>query len=411
MTERKRRILILSIWEDFWSLGKGSGVPDELHFSRYLTDRGFELHYLIPEPARSTGPTDGARLNFHTYPNIFRSLGRIREPLLRFLRPPAFNRAVLDRLRGLAASLQPDLLLGLSHYSLKPLHIVGSELGLPTAVKLFGVMYLGRFELPRLTYWMRNFDQVRALRHTVDHYIVLNDGTQGKLALTRLGIPPEKISFLQNGMNLAWADTPVDRPLVRSRLGLPREDICVATLARLVKSKRVELFLRVAARLDAEARSRSSFVIGGDGPERDALALEARRLGLDDRVIFTGVIPHDEVVQFLKVCDIFVGTNELTNMSMPPCEAILCGVPVVAFDVSGTAEVVRDGETGLLATDGDIEGLARALGSLIMDEPRRKRLGRQAAEFGRRHFVSWNERIGMELSLIERLIGAGPERS
>ena len=127
-------------------------------------------------------------------------------------------------------------------------------------------------------------------------------------------------------------------------------------------------------------------------------------------MLFTGVIPHRDVVYFLKASDIFAATNELTNMSLPPCEAILCGVPVVAFDVSGTSEVVRDGETGLLVKNGDVVEFSKKLELLIRDDALRKRLGEQAAEFGRGYFVSWDARIDMECRVLERLAGGKDPR-
>jgi colanic acid/amylovoran biosynthesis glycosyltransferase len=170
-----------------------------------------------------------------------------------------------------------------------------------------------------------------------------------------------------------------------------------------VKSKRIELFLEAAARIDPAERRGAAFVIAGDGPERVALEREARRLGIGEGVFFTGVIPHDDIVRLLKACDVFVGTNELTNMSLPPCEAILCGVPVVAFDVSGTSEVVRDGETGLLVAEGDTAALAESMARLIRDRALRQRLGARAASFGREHFVSWENRMAMELDILRGL--------
>ncbi len=128
-------------------------------------------------------------------------------------------------------------------------------------------------------------------------------------------------------------------------------------------------------------------------------------------MIFTGVIPHRDVVYFLKASDVFAATNELTNMSLPPCEAILCGVPVVAFDVSGTAEAIRDGETGLLVKNGDVADFSRKLETIIRDEALRKRLGERAAAFGRTYFVSWDERSDMECRVLERLAGENNGRA
>jgi glycosyltransferase involved in cell wall biosynthesis len=397
------KILILSIWEDIWSLGDGGGVADELQFIRSLTKKGIELHFLIPEPAAKREILRNSLLTYHTYPNVFRALRWFPAILRRFLWPMLFPLAVLGRLERLAGEIEPNVLMGFTHYSFYPLNRVGRKLGIPTVAKLFGVMYLDRFDFPRIKYLWKSIEQVIALRSPVDHYIILNDGTRGEMALTRLGVPREKISFLPNGMDTEWADISVDRAEVRRTMGLPGDDVLIVTLSRLVKSKRIELFLGAVAMMDPSLLNRVTVVIGGDGPERARLVRESRRLGLERKVIFKGVVPHRDVVQFLKACDIFAATNELTNMSLPPCEAILCGVPVVAFDVSGTSEVVRDGETGLLAPDGDVEAFAKKLETLVRDEALRRRLSAQAAAFARGYFVSWDERIDMELEVLERL--------
>ena len=398
-----KKILILSIWEDIWSLGEGGGVADELQFIRHLTKKGIALHFLIPKPGAKREILQDSLLVYHTYPNIFRAFRRLPGILRRFLWPALFPFVSIGRLERIAAEIKPDVIMGFTHYSFYPLNRVGRKLGIPTVVKLFGVMYLDRFDFPRIKYLWKSIEQVIALRSPVDHYIILNDGTRGEMALTRLGIPREKISFLPNGMDTEWADLPVDRARARAAMGLPPNDVLVVTLSRLVKSKRIALFLRAAAMMEASLLEKVTIVIGGDGPERSRLEREAQRLGLGDRVIFTGVVQHRDVVHFLKASDIFAATNELTNMSLPPCEALLCGVPVVAFDVSGTAEVIRDGETGLLVPDGDVSGFATKLETLVRDGSLRKRLGTQAAAFARGHFVSWDERIEMEIDVLERL--------
>jgi glycosyltransferase involved in cell wall biosynthesis len=401
-----KKILVLSIWEDTWSLGDGGGVADELQFIRHLTRRGIELHFLIPKPRARKGAPRDSLLTYHTYPNVFRAFERLPGIMRRFLWPMAHLFAATARLERLAAEIRPDVILGFTHYSFYPLNRVGRKFGIPTAVKLFGVMYLDRFDFPWIKYYWKSVEQVLALRRPVDRYIILNDGTRGEMALARLGIPRGKISFLPNGMDTEWADAAVDRLEARRARGLPLDRILVVTFSRLVKSKRIELLLRAAAMMDPALLDRTAIVIGGDGPERAFLEREARRLGLADRAIFTGVIPHGDVVDFLKASDVFAATNELTNMSLPPCEAILCGVPVVAFDVSGTAEVVRDGETGLLVPNGDVPAFARTLELIVSNDGLRERLGRQAAAFGRRHFVSWEERIDMELAVLEELVAS-----
>ncbi|MGD1048333.1 MAG: glycosyltransferase family 4 protein [Candidatus Krumholzibacteriaceae bacterium] len=403
MEGKLKKILILSIWEDIWSLGEGGGVADELQFIRHLTKKGIELHFLIPNPRSKRETLQDSLLTYHTYPNVFRAFRGLPGIMRRFLWPMFFPLVATGRLERLAREIEPDVLMGFTHYSFYPLHRIGRRLGIPTVVKLFGVMYLDRFDFPRIKYLWKSVEQIIALKMPVDRYIILNDGTRGEMALTRLGVPREKITFLPNGMDTEWAGVPVDRAEARRAMKLPPDDVLIVTFSRLVKSKRIELLLRAVAMMDPILLDRVTVVIGGDGPERSRLEREARRLGLERKAIFTGVIPHRDVVHFLKASDVFAATNELTNMSLPPCEAILCGVPVVAFDVSGTSEVVRDGATGILVPNGDVAAFAKGLETLTRDEKLRRRLGEQAAAFARGYFVSWDARIEMELDVLERL--------
>lgn len=391
-----------------WSLGEETGPSDEHHFIRYLTDKGIELHFLIPEPPGGIAPSQNPLLTYHAYPNIFRKLDRFPDLVWRFSWPLAFPRTVTKKLKELAATIEPDVLLGFSYYAIYPIHKIGRERCIPTAVKLFGVMYLNRFDYSPAKYWWCNYEPVASLRHSLDHYIVLNDGTQGDRALMKYGIPPEKISFLPNGMDTEWAGITVDRVDARKRFGLPEDDILVVTLSRLTRSKRLGLFLEAASLIDPALLDGTTFVIAGDGPDRCKLERQAHERGLENSVVFTGAITRDDLPLFYKASDIFVGTNELTNMSLPPCEAILCGVPVVAFDVAGTSEVVHDGETGLLVTERNIKGLAEKIELLIRDHALRKQLGENAARFGEKYFVSWDERMKREHEALENIARLRP---
>lgn len=398
-----KKIMILSIWEDMWELGEESGPSDEYHFIRYLTERGIELHFLVPEPPKGVTGSGNPLLTYHTYPNVFRRLERYPRPLQRLARIFAAPSTILRRARELMGVIDPDIVIGFSYYSLYPLYRLGSEYDVPTVNKLFGTMYLDHTGMGFFKYWWYNYEQIAFLRFPVDHYIVLNDGTMGERALMRRGIPQEKISFLPNGMDMEWLDEQVDPAEARSRLGLPSDGVIVSTLSRLVRSKRVDLLLEAVSKIAPSLLERTTVLIGGDGPERRYLERKAGNLGLEEKVVFTGTIRRSELPIFFGASDIFVATNELTNMSLPPCEAILCGVPVVAFDVCGTSEVIREGESGLLAEDGHIEELARKIGLLIEDEDMREALGRSAARFGEKHLVGWDERIGAELEVLERL--------
>jgi glycosyltransferase involved in cell wall biosynthesis len=210
-------------------------------------------------------------------------------------------------------------------------------------------------------------------------------------------------------MNLDWADNEIDRTRAAKKFGLPEGRILIITLSRFVKSKRIEDIIRAYSMLDRGERERSSLIIAGDGPRKRHLERLARTLGLEQEVVFTGSVQYRDVPDIFRVCDIFVGTNQLSNMTMPPCEALLCGLPVVAYDVAGTGEVVRDGETGLLVEDGNVEELAGKIGTLINDRALREDISERATRFAKGYFMDWQERIQCEIETFDRIIGGNED--
>jgi glycosyltransferase involved in cell wall biosynthesis len=105
----------------------------------------------------------------------------------------------------------------------------------------------------------------------------------------------------------------------------------------------------------------------------------------------------------MAASDLFVSTSTLTNRALPTCEAMICGVPVLAYDTGDTATVVRNEQTGVLVGDGDVGALAAAIARLLADAPLRAGVADRARALARETFVSWDARIAMELDIISRL--------
>jgi glycosyltransferase involved in cell wall biosynthesis len=272
-----------------------------------------------------------------------------------------------------------------------------------TATKLFGVMDLVHTEWPRAKYWFKNLEQLAALAIPQDAWIVLDDGTRGDEVLRARGIPPERIHFLPNGVDRQWADLSLDRAAARAHYGLGPGQRVVLFLARLVASKRPLDAVRAAHEVLRKSVD-AVFVFAGDGPERVVCERAVRAAGIGEFVRFLGAVPHDEVPRLMAASDLFVSTGALTNRALPTCEALLCGVPVVAYDTGDTATIVRTGETGHLIRDGDVSALADAVASLLANDEARARMGNAARRLAREKLVSWDERIAMEREIVDALI-------
>lgn len=398
------RILIVSPWENLWSLGDAAkaGVSDEDWFIDGFVRAGYELHVLRP---RSSEAQNDPRIHTHVYPNFFRATLSFPTWLRRPLWPLLFQRVVAPRALRLARELRPRVVIGHSHYTTRTTHRCRHALGIPSVVKLFGVMDLVHTEWSLAKYVFKNFEQLAALKYAQDAWIVLDDGTRGGDILRARGIPPERIHFLPNGLDVQWADTSFGRDEARAHFALPVDGHVVVFIARLVASKRPHDFVQAAARILAGGRSDVTFIVAGDGPERAACERAAREGGVADRVRFLGTIAHDDVPRLLAACDLFVSTSTLTNRALPTCEAMLCGVPVVVYDTGDTTTVVRDGETGAVVRDGDVGALASAVTRLMDDANARAHLSANARRVAREMFTSWDDRIAMEIRIIDELVG------
>jgi len=393
-----------------WSLGGGAGVSDEYHFIDGFTRAGYEIHLLLPE-ADENEDDGGGRAAFddfegvhlHTYPNFFASMRDFPVAAKRLAWFPLFNAMVVPRALRLARDARPDAVLGLSYYAAAAAWACRRR-GLPSCVKLFGVMDLVHTEWSATRYWFKNIEQLVALKFPQDAWIILDDGTRGDEIARARGIPERLIHFLPNGVDLDWQGRSVDRAAARARLGVPEGAPVVLFLARMVASKRPEELVQAMPDVADRGGGNAVFVFAGDGPERARCEALARALGVLERSRFVGTVAHDDVPALMAAADVFVSTSRLTNMALPTCEALVCGVPVVAYDVGDTAKVVRTGETGVLVPDGDHEALAAGVAGVLADAAARERMSRRAAVLAQEVLTGWDERIAMELEIIEGLI-------
>jgi glycosyltransferase involved in cell wall biosynthesis len=126
---------------------------------------------------------------------------------------------------------------------------------------------------------------------------------------------------------------------------------------------------------DAVARVAGvTLAVVGDGPERERLERSA-----GDRVRFLGAVPRGTALELFRAADAALLSSGWENFPHAVVEALAVGTPVIATDVGGVAEVVRDGENGLLVAAGDSEALADAIARFVSDAPLRERLRTAAA--------------------------------
>ncbi len=212
----------------------------------------------------------------------------------------------------------------------------------------------------------------RRLRHFVERMlarahrriVTVSDAIQ-KYVRAEVGIPAARLLTIHNGVSDAQHTS---RPY---RSGMPAVFI---TVGRLVAVKNYAMLLRAFADV-VRLHPVSRLVVVGDGPERSALEALTDELGISGRVEFLGF--RQDVQLLLQEADIFVLSSRYEGISIALLEAMRAGLPAIATRVGGMAEVLVDGETGILVPGDHQEAMAQAMITLAQSPAERRRLGDQ----------------------------------
>lgn len=197
-----------------------------------------------------------------------------------------------------------------------------------------------------------------------------------KKDLTALGVDGAKIEVLRNGVDLA-AFTPITPTVARDGLGLPANGRVIASVGHLIPRKGHELVIQALGALPDV-----TLLIAGSGPDRDALAALAARLGVADRVRFLGQLVHRDLSLVYSAADVLVLASSAEGWANVLLEAMACGTPVVATDVGGSSEVVTAPEAGVLVERRDPALIGEAVARLLQHLPDRAATRRYAERFG-----------------------------
>jgi len=169
----------------------------------------------------------------------------------------------------------------------------------------------------------------------------------------------------------------VDRRRYR-RTGVPRSGPpLVGYFGRLKRYKSVDHLLEAFVRVREQAPD-ASLVVIGDGDYRAHLEELARRRGIATAVRFTGYVDEDTKVDLLNRVWFLVNTSAKEGWGLTVIEANACGTPVIASDVPGLRDAVKDGTTGLLYPYGDLTDLSSKMIRLLSSAGERAALGAEA---------------------------------
>jgi D-inositol-3-phosphate glycosyltransferase len=220
--------------------------------------------------------------------------------------------------------------------------------------------------------------------------------------LSAYGVPHDRVFVVPCGV--AADEFRPDGPVMER----PADRFRAITFGRLVPRKGVETIIEALRHVPGV-----ELVVAG-GPHRESFdrETEARRLvgvtrslGVADRVVFLGQVPHEDMPSLIRSADVAVSVPWYEPFGIAPLEAMACGVPVIASAVGGHLDTVVHGVTGLHVPPRDPRALAVCLRDLLADRRLRRSLGAAAAEHARGRY-SWSRVAAETEAVYERLVAA-----
>jgi PEP-CTERM/exosortase A-associated glycosyltransferase len=321
-------------------------------------------------------------------------------------------RATMARLAGLVERLRPDVLHAHSPVlNAIPALRVGRRFGLPVVyeVRAFwedAAVDHGTTAEGSLRYRATRGLETYALKRA-DHVTTICEGLRGDIV--RRGLPADRVTVIPNAVDAdAFAFGAPPDVALRRVLGLDGATV-IGFVGSFYAYEGLDLLIAALPEILARRPEARVLLVGG-GPQEAALRSLAQQLGVADKVVFTGRVPHADVQRYYSIVDVLAYPRHsirLTELVTPlkPLEAMAQGHLLVASDVGGHRELIRHGETGELFRAGSASALAEAILALLERRerwPERRARGRAFVEAERTWAASVARYAPIYRALAER---------
>ena len=222
-----------------------------------------------------------------------------------------------------------------------------------------------------------------------------------KALAVSFGAAPNSIMVVPNGIDVAAFRNPdpILQEDIKSMFGIVRDDKVIFTASRLVHKNAADVIIESMQFLPRRAK----LVIAGGGEDEQKLKTLAREKGVSDRVHFAGTVPNNRIPAYFAIAHVFVRPSRSEGLGVAFLEAMAAGTAIVATEVGGIKDFLRDGETGLVVAVDDPKDTAEKIDMLLRDEPLRQKLianGRRLVE----EKYQWSKISGQMKNIFRRLL-------
>jgi glycosyltransferase involved in cell wall biosynthesis len=180
------------------------------------------------------------------------------------------------------------------------------------------------------------------------------------------------------------------------------DDFILGSIKPLESLYNIDILIKAFAQLLPKHQNLKLLIIG-DGNEKNSLIDLCAKLGIKEKVKFTGRIPFNEISNYYNMIDILVNISEYESFGVSVVEAMACGKPVIVTNVGGLKEVVKDDTVGLKVNIGDVDDTIKAIERLLNN----KALYDELSVNGRKHVIekyNWDDNLKQMIDEYNKLI-------
>lgn len=192
-----------------------------------------------------------------------------------------------------------------------------------------------------------------------------------------LGKYRDKIAVIPNGIEIGDFDIPLSKEECKMKLGLPPNKNMILFVGNLTPYKGPDVLVKAMPRIVEEIPD-VELVFVGSGKMRADMGKLSKKLGVEKYVKFAGFVEERLKPLYYRAADVFClpSTMSTESFGIVNLEAMACSIPIVASDIGGVPDVIKDGENGLLVPPSDLGSLADAIIYLLENKDVRKNMGK-----------------------------------
>jgi len=370
----------------------GSGPGGCLHnLSKALTDAGIEVHILTPKI--DTKGDLGKKISIHYYKNPIEG-----KPLSQsFI---TFSMFSIPQIKQICTQHHIDIIHGHSpttfaysmHRNRSPPLVIsahGSSFGEISSVYLTPTKFINVSSIKDVTTVHPLWAYLTNLEyHYADRVISVSGAVSEELA-HYYRLDREKISVIHNGVTVPPMNGVV-------------EDYLILSIGRLVWRKGF-LYLINAMPDVLKEYPKAKLVLVGEGGYKQKLVYQVKKLHLEDNVTFKGYMPKEELFNLYAKAHIYVQPSLYEPLCGTILEAMACQKPIIATNIGGNPEMIRNHQSGVLVDPYNSGQLSLAITSLLSDASYCARISKNAKEIAEKHF-SWASIAKKTIEMYQRQI-------